>query len=198
MLLCGICLISACLSVCVCLCAAGESAGRIVIYWVLLASHFGRVPRASFWTRIARHMRDAGARGERRDRRTIARVFRVLLFHTPHGVCACARWWGLGGGGAHSTLTYTRTPTLRFNVHSTLVLNLTLIRGSLCTTPPLLPGFALFKSPRSNPPLPEGRLDFLKGPRSNPPLPEGRLDIRKSPRSNPPYRFQETLQKRSE
>ena len=125
-LLCGICLISACLSVCVCLCAAGESAGRIVIYWVLLASHFGRVPRASFWTRIARHMRDAGARGERRDRRTIARVFRVLLFHTPHGVCACARWWGLGGGGAHSTLTYTRTPTLRFNVHSTLVLNLTL------------------------------------------------------------------------
>ena len=64
--------------------------------------------------------------------------------------------------------------------------------------PPRVPGFALFKSPRSNPPFPEGRLDFLKGPRSNPPLPEGRLDIRKSPRSNPPYRFQETLQKRSE
>ena len=93
---------------------------------IALWTCFGRVPRASFWTRVARHMRDAGARGERRDRRAIARVFRVLLFHTPHGVCACARWWGLGGGGAHSTLTYTRTPTLRFNVHSTLVLNLTL------------------------------------------------------------------------
>ena len=88
------------------------------------------------------------------------------------------------------------------------------IRTSLCTTPPLLFGFALFESPmsnpplpegrldllkgpRSNPPLPEGRLDFLKSPRSNPPLPEGRLDFRKSPKSNPPPRFQETLQKRS-
>ena len=58
-----------------------------------------------------------------------------------------------------------------------------IIRTSLCSsTPPLAsiymdPSFSkLFKSPRSTPPLPEGRLDFLKGPRSKPPLQEGRLD----------------------
>ena len=62
-----------------------------------------------------------------------------------------------------------------------------LVRTSLCTPHPLVTGFALFLSPRSNPPLPEGRLDFPKSPRSNPPLPEGRLDFRTSPRSNPQH-----------
>eukprot|EP00964_Phaeocystis_antarctica_P083471 scaffold52508_cov52-Phaeocystis_antarctica.AAC.1 len=100
------------LSVCLCLSVCrwrvcGTDCYILGFACIALWTCFGRVPRASFWTRVARHMRDAGARGERRDRRAIARVFRVLLFHTPHGVCACARWWGLGGGGAHSTLTYT-------------------------------------------------------------------------------------------
>ena len=65
-------------------------------------------------------------------------------------------------------------------------LGLRFIRASLCTPPPRVLGFALFESPRSNPPLLEGRLDFPKSPRSNPPLPEGRLDFPKSPRSHPP------------
>ena len=46
-----------------------------------------------------------------------------------------------------------------------------IIRASLCTTPQRVPGFALSKSPSSNPidpPLREGRLDFLKSPAQGP------------------------------
>ena len=74
----------------------------------------------------------------------------------------------------------------------------TVIRTSLCSTPPRLTGIDLFKSPRSNPPLAEGRLDFLKGPRSKHPLQEARLDTRKVQGPTPPRGPQETLQKWSE
>ena len=57
---------------------------------------------------------------------------------------------------------------------------------SLCNTPPLAPGLAIFESPRSNTPPWGGGLDPPDSPRSKTPPWGGPLDFSNSPRSKTP------------